>query len=79
MATRSFGSIGIFAIPQMGRFYRHVLIERQLPSSRSCCIRSLMERALYEVFKYIGVDVDEIGFNQPKGMLYQDRESIYVI
>ena len=25
VATRSFGSIGIFAIPEMGRFYRHVL------------------------------------------------------
>jgi hypothetical protein len=23
------------------------------------------------VFKYIGVSVDEIGFNQPKGMLYK--------
>ncbi len=27
VATRSFGSIGVFAIPEMGRFYRHVLIE----------------------------------------------------
>ena len=28
VATRSFGGIGIFAIPEMGRFYRHVLIEK---------------------------------------------------
>ena len=28
VATRSFGSIGVFAIPEMGRFYRHVLIEK---------------------------------------------------
>ena len=28
VATRSFGAIGIFAIPQMGRFYRHWLIEK---------------------------------------------------
>ena len=28
VATRSFGSIGVFAIHEMGRFYRHVLIER---------------------------------------------------
>ena len=28
-------------------------------------------KTLYEVFKYIGVDVDEIGFNQPKNMLYK--------
>ena len=28
------------------------------------------EKQLYEVFKYIGVDVDEIGYNQPKGVRY---------
>ena len=28
VATRSFGSIGVFAIKEMGRFYRHVLIEK---------------------------------------------------
>ena len=27
-------------------------------------------KALYEVFKYIGVDVDEIGYNQPAGVRY---------
>ena len=31
VATRSFGAIGVFAIPQMGRFYRHVLIEKNYP------------------------------------------------
>ena len=41
VATRSFGSIGIFAIPEMGRFYRHVLIERQLPASRGGCVWTL--------------------------------------
>ena len=30
VATRSFGGIGIFAIPEMGRFYRHVLIEKNV-------------------------------------------------
>ena len=29
--TRSFGGIGIFAIPEMGRFYRHVLIQNNFP------------------------------------------------
>ena len=28
-------------------------------------------KSLYEVFKSIGVDVEEIGFNQPAGMLYK--------
>ena len=27
VATQSFGSIGVFAINEMGRFYRHVLVE----------------------------------------------------
>ena len=27
VATKSFGGIGVFAIKEMGRFYRHVLIE----------------------------------------------------
>lgn len=31
VATRSFGSIGVFAIKEMGRFYRHVLIEKNYP------------------------------------------------
>ena len=31
VATHSFGSIGVFAIPEMGRFYRHVLIEKNFP------------------------------------------------
>ena len=31
VATRSFGGIGVFAIPEMGRFYRHVLIEDNFP------------------------------------------------
>ena len=31
VATRSFGGIGVFAIPEMGRFYRHVLVEKNYP------------------------------------------------
>lgn len=70
VATRSFGSIGIFAIPQMGRFYRHVLIEKGFPHHGAVAFGHF-GKALYEVFKYIGVEVDEIGFNQPEGMLYR--------
>ena len=70
VATRSFGSIGIFAIPEMGRFYRHVLIEKNYPHHGAVAFGHY-GKALYEVFKYIGVPVDEINFNQPKGMLYK--------
>ena len=31
VASKSFGAIGVFAIKEMGRFYRHVLIEKNYP------------------------------------------------
>ena len=69
VATRSFGAIGIFAIPEMGRFYRHVLIEKNYPHHGAVAFGNF-GKTLYEVFKYVGVDVDEIGYNQPKGVRY---------
>ena len=69
VATRSFGAIGIFAIPEMGRFYRHVLIEENFPHHGAVAFGHY-GKALYEVFKYLGVEPEEIGFNQPKGMRY---------
>ncbi len=67
VATRSFGGVGIFAIPEMGRFYRHVLIEKGYPHHGAVAFGHY-GKALFEVFKYLGVE--DIGFNQPKGMLY---------
>ena len=69
VATRSFGSIGVFAIPEMGRFYRHVLIEENF-SHHGAVAFGHHGKALYEVFKYLGVQPEKIGFNRPKGMLY---------
>ena len=70
VATRSFGSIGVFAIPEMGRFYRHVLIETNFPHHGAVAFGNY-GKALFEVFKYIGVDVEEIGYNQPKSVRYR--------
>lgn len=70
VATKSFGSIGIFAIPEMGRFYRHVLIEGNFPHHGAVAFGHF-GKALYNVFRYLGVE--EIGFNQPKGMLYKSE------
>ena len=69
VATRSFGAIGIFAIPEMDRFYRHVLIEKNYPHHGAVAFGHF-GKSLYEVFKYLGVPADEINFNQPKGMMY---------
>lgn len=67
--TRSFGSIGVFAIPEMGRFYRHVLIEKNFPHHGAVAFGH-HAKTLYEVFKYVGVPVEEIGYNQPKTVKY---------
>ncbi len=67
VATRSFGGVGVFAIPEMGRFYRHVLIEKGYPHHGAVAFGHV-GKALFEVFKYLGAE--EIGFNQPKNMLY---------
>lgn len=67
--TRSFGGIGVFAIPEMGRFYRHALIEKNFPHHGAVAFGHF-GKALFEVFKYIGVALDEIGYNQPAGVRY---------
>lgn len=69
VATKSFGGIGVFAIPEMGRFYRHVLVEKNYPHHGAVAFGHF-GKTLFEVFKYIGVELDEIDFNHPKGMLY---------
>ncbi|MCM1335970.1 MAG: L-fucose/L-arabinose isomerase family protein [Bacteroides sp.] len=70
VATKSFGSIGVFAIPEMGRFYRHVLIEKNYPHHGAVAFGHY-GKALFNVFRYLGVE--DIGFNQPKGMLYKSE------
>ena len=65
--TRSFGGIGVFAIPEMGRFYRHVLVEKRYPHHGAVAF-SHVGSALFELFKYLGVK--DIAYNQPKGVLY---------
>lgn len=70
VATRSFGGIGVFAIPEMGRFYRHVLIAKRYPHHGAVAFDHV-GKALYSIFDYLGVE--DIAFNQPKGMLYKDE------
>lgn len=67
VATRSFGSIGIFAIPEMDRFYRHVLIEHNFPHHGAVTFGH-HGKLLFEVFAYLGLS--SIYFNQPQQMLY---------
>jgi len=63
----SFGSIGAFAIPEMDRFYRHVLIQKRFPHHGAVAFGH-WGKALYEVFKYLGVS--DISYNQPRSLPY---------
>lgn len=65
--TRSFGGIGIFAINEMRRFYRHVLIEDGFPHHGAVAFGHY-GKLLFEVFKYLGCE--KIGYNKPKNDKY---------
>ncbi len=70
VATRSFGGIGIFAIHEMGRFYRHVLIAKRYPHHGAVAFGHY-GKALFEVMKMLGVK--DVAYNQPKGLPYPDE------
>ena len=65
--TGSFGGIGVFAIPEMGRCYRHVLIQKRFPHHGAVAFGH-HGKALFEVFKFLGVG--DISYNQPKSLPY---------
>ena len=69
VASKSFGAIGVFAIKEMGRFYRHVLIEKGYPHHGAVAFGHF-GKALFEVFKYIGVPMADLNYNQPKSVPY---------
>ena len=68
--TCSFGGIGVFAIPEMNRFYRHVLIEGGYPHHGAVAFGHA-GKAIFSVLKLLGVE--NVSFNQPRGMLYKSE------
>ena len=65
--TRSFGGIGVFAIREMGRFYRHVLVEKHFPHHGAVAF-SHVGKHLFNLLKYLGVK--DVSYNQPKTLPY---------
>lgn len=65
--TGSFGGIAVFAIPEMGRFYRNVLLEKRYPHHGAVAFNHC-GKALYEVFRYLGIE--DIAYNQPASVPY---------
>ncbi len=65
--TRSFGGIGVFAISEMGRFYRHVLIEGRFPHHGAVGFMH-SGKAVYAALQMLGVS--DIAYNRPKSIPY---------
>ena len=64
---RSFGSIGVFAVKEMGRFYRHVMIEKRFPHHTAVAFKHA-GKTLFAACRMLGVD--DLCFNQSRKMLY---------
>ncbi|MDR2571198.1 MAG: L-fucose/L-arabinose isomerase family protein [Oscillospiraceae bacterium] len=65
--TQSFGGIGVFAIKEMGRFYRHVLIADRYPHHGAVAFGH-HGKAIFDVLTYLGVP--KISYNQPASLPY---------
>ena len=64
---RSFGGIGVFAVREMGRFYRHVLLEQGFPHHAAVAF-GRHGAAIFEVLRLLGAE--EVGYNRPSGLPY---------
>jgi L-fucose isomerase-like protein len=67
---KSFGGIGIFAIKEMARFYRYVLIAKRYPHHAGVAFKHA-GKVLFAAMQMLGVD--DIAFNQPATMLYKNE------
>lgn len=67
---KSFGGIGIFAIKEMGRFYRHVLIAKRYPHHGGVAFKHV-GKALFAAMKLLGVE--DVAYNQPAFIPYKDE------
>jgi L-fucose isomerase-like protein len=64
---KSFGCIAVFAVREMGRFYRHVLIGKRFPHHTAVAFAHA-GKALFDAMDLIGVR--DVSFNHPRGVPY---------
>ncbi|MGB9811705.1 MAG: fucose isomerase, partial [Dictyoglomus turgidum] len=67
---KSFGGIGVFAIKEMGRFYRYVLLEKKFPHHTAVGFKHV-GKYVYEVLKLLGIK--EIYYNLPENQRYPEE------
>ncbi|WP_221074356.1 L-fucose/L-arabinose isomerase family protein [Agarivorans aestuarii] len=67
---QSFGAIAAFGIPEMQRFYRHVLVEKRYPHHAGIAFGHVA-KTLYQVLNLLGVS--DIDYNQPAQERYPNE------
>ncbi|MFN3699451.1 MAG: L-fucose/L-arabinose isomerase family protein, partial [Dictyoglomus sp.] len=67
---KSFGSIGVFAIKEMGRFYRYVMLEKKFPHHTAVGFKHV-GKYVFEVLKLLGIK--EIYYNLPENQRYPEE------
>lgn len=67
---KSFGSIGVFAVKEMARFYRHVLIAKRYPHHAGIAFKHA-GKVLFSAMKMLGIE--DVAFNQPASHRYMDE------
>ncbi|HPO90526.1 MAG TPA: hypothetical protein P5105_01965 [Victivallales bacterium] len=65
----SFGGIGVIAIKEMARFYRHVLIEHRFPH-HSAVAFAHAGKTIFDICKLIGLSTSNIFYNQSPEQKY---------
>jgi L-fucose isomerase-like protein len=64
---RSFGGIGVIGIKEMGRFYRHVLIEKRFPHHTAVAFRHA-GKTFWAAMRMLGIE--DVSYNRPTGRPY---------
>jgi L-fucose isomerase-like protein len=72
---RSFGTIGVFAVKEMARFYRHALLENRFPHHTAVGFKKA-GRILFSAMRMLGVE--DFFFNQPTEKLYPSENPFSV-
>lgn len=70
----TYGNYGLFAIKEMERFYRYVLLERHFPHHAAIVFDDCAE-AVFDVFDYLGIPY--VGYNQPSSVPYARENPFY--
>ena len=73
-ATYSFGSIGVFAISQMERFYRNVLLAKHFPHHGAVAFGH-WGKILFSIFQYLGIL--DISYNHHKELPYEGENPFH--